>query len=135
MPTTTSLTLTQAQNLIARACEKATSDFKRPICVAVCDASGFLIAFARMDGAPIRSIEISRRKAFTAVRMGMPTDAFLARVQKENWQASYFGEDMLPLPGGNPIKDASGAIIGGIGISGLAASEDQVISEAMVALT
>jgi glc operon protein GlcG len=125
------MTLTQAQNLVTRACEKATSDFKRPICVSVCDASGFPVAFARMDGAPIRSIDISRRKAFTAVRMGMPTDAFLARVQKENWQASYFGEDMLPLPGGNPIKDASGAIIGGIGISGLAASEDQVISEAM----
>jgi glc operon protein GlcG len=128
------MTLSQAQNLIARACEKATSDFKRPICVAVCDASGFPIAFARMDGAPIRSIEISRRKALTAVRMGMSTDAFLARIQKENWQASYFGEDMLPLPGGNPLKDASGAIVGGIGISGLAAPEDQVIAEAMVAL-
>jgi len=128
------MTLTQAQNLIGRACEKATADFKRPICVAVCDASGFLIAFARMDGAPIRSIEISRRKAFTAVRMGVPTDAFLARIQKENLQASYFGDDMLPLPGGNPLKDASGAIVGAIGISGLAAHEDQVISEAMVAL-
>jgi len=128
------ITLATAQTLIGRAIEKATSDFKRPICVAVCDAYGFLIAFARMDGAPIRSIEISRRKAFTAVRMGVPTDAFLARIQKENLQASYFGENMLPLPGGNPIKDATGAIIGGIGISGLAAHEDQVISEAMVAL-
>jgi len=127
------MTLTEAQNLVARACEKATNDFRRPICVAVCDASGFMIAFARMDGAPIRSIEISRRKAFTAVRMGVPTDAFFARIQKENLQASYFGEDMLPLPGGNPLKDASGAIVGGIGISGLAAHEDQVISEAMTA--
>jgi glc operon protein GlcG len=125
------LTLTQAQNLIARATEKATADFKRPICVAICDAYGFPIAFARMDGAPIRSIEISRRKAFTAVRMGMATDAFLARIQKENWQASYFGDDMLPLPGGVPLKDASGAIVGAIGISGLAAHEDQVIAEAV----
>ena len=128
------MTLSTAQNLIARAIEKATSDFKRPICVAVCDAYGFLITFARMDGAPIRSIEISRRKAFTAVRMGVSTDAFLARIQKENIQASYFGDDMLPLPGGNPLKDASGAIVGGIGISGLAAHEDQVIAEAMAAL-
>ena len=128
------MNLRQAQDLITKATEKATSDFKRPICVAVCDASGFPIAFARMDGAPIRSIEISRRKAFTAVRMGMSTDAFLARLQKDNWQASYFGEDMLPLPGGNPLKDASGAIVGAIGISGLAAHEDQVISEAMAAI-
>ena len=128
------ITLSTAQNLVARACEKATADFKRPICVSICDAYGFPIAFARMDGAPIRSIEISRRKAFTAVRMGMATDAVLARIQKENWQASYFGDDMLPLPGGVPLKDGSGAIVGAIGISGLAAHEDQVIAEAMAAL-
>jgi glc operon protein GlcG len=127
------MTLATAESLIARAIEKATSDFKRPICVAVCDAYGFLVAFARMDGAPIRSIEISRRKSFTAVRMGVSTDAFLARIQKENIQASYFGDDMLPLPGGNPLKDASGAIVGAIGISGLAAHEDQVIAEAVAA--
>lgn len=128
------MTLRAAQDLIARAIEKAATDFKRPICVAVCDAYGFLIAFARMDGAPIRSIEISRRKAFTAVRMGVSTDAFLARIHKENIEASYFGEDMLPLPGGNPVKDTSGAIVGGVGISGLAAHEDQVIAEAVAAL-
>ncbi len=123
-----------AQNLIARAMEKASSDFKRPICVAVCDPNGFVIAFARMDGAPIRSIEISRRKAFTAVRMGVSTDAFFARIQKENLQASYFGDDMLPLPGGNVLKDAAGTVVGGVGISGLAAHEDQVIAEAVAAL-
>jgi glc operon protein GlcG len=130
---TTFMTLSTARQLVTDAIEKANADYKRPICVAICDAYGFPIAFARMDGAPIRSIDISRRKAFTAVRMGMTTGAFLERLQKEGWQAGYFGEDMLPLPGGVPLKDASGAIVGAIGISGLAAHEDHAIADAVAA--
>jgi uncharacterized protein GlcG (DUF336 family) len=125
--------LEQAQDLVSGACEKATSDYKRPICVAICDASGFPVAFARMEGAPIRSIDISRRKALTAVRMGATTQAFFERLQKDNLQADYFGPDLCPLGGGVPLKDASGAIVGGIGISGLASHEDAAIAEAMAA--
>ena len=125
--------LDQAQDLVKGACDKATADYKRPICVAICDATGFPIAFARMDGAPIRSIDISRRKALTAVRMGVPTQTFFERLQKENLQADYFGPDLCPLGGGVPLKDASGAIVGGIGISGLASHEDAAIAEAMAA--
>jgi glc operon protein GlcG len=125
------MTLPQAQNLVARACEKATADYKRPICVSICDASGFAIAFARMDGAPLRSIDISRRKAFTAVRMGVPTQVFFERLQKENLEADYFGPDLCPLGGGVPLEDSAGAIVGGIGISGLASHEDHAIAAAM----
>jgi uncharacterized protein GlcG (DUF336 family) len=125
------MTLSTAEDLIARATAKAASEFKRPICVAVCDAYGFLVAFRRMDGAPIRSIEIAQRKAFTAVRMGVTTEAFLARIQKDNILASYFGDDLCALPGGVPVKDASGVITGAIGISGLAAHEDHAIAAAV----
>ncbi len=128
------ITLSSARNLVTKAMDKAVTDFKRPICITICDPYGFLVAFARMDGAPIRSIEISQRKALTAVRMGVSTDAFFARLQKDGLQAGYFGAEMLPLPGGSVLKDAAGAIAGGIGISGLAASEDHAISEAMAAL-
>ena len=127
-----SMTLQRAQQLIAEAIEKAKKDYKRPICVAVCDAQGFPVAFARMDGSPIRSIDISRRKAFTAVRMGVSTAAFFARLQKDNLEAHYFGDELVPLPGGNVIKDGE-SVIGGIGISGLAATEDQEIANAVTA--
>jgi glc operon protein GlcG len=130
---TDTLTLDSAQKIVAGAIEKAISDFKRPICVSVCDEYGFLLAFGRMNGAPVRSIQIAQRKAYTAARMGVSTDAFLARLQKENIEASYFGEDMVPLPGGNVLKDASGKQLGAVGISGLALHEDQAIAEAMVA--
>lgn len=65
------------QQLIEKAFTQATKEFKRPICVAICDQFGFLVAFARMDGAPIRSIQISQGKAYTAARMSVNTDVFL----------------------------------------------------------
>jgi len=129
------VSLESAQKIVAEALKKASADYKRPICVSVVDKNGFLVAFARMDGTPLRSIEISRRKAFTAVRMLMPTDQFLKLLTEKNLQASYFGDDTLTaLPGGNPLKDASGNVLGGVGVSGLAPSEDQAITEAMAEL-
>ena len=129
------VSLESAQKILAQATQKAAKDFGRPICVAVCDQYGFLVAFARMNGAPVRSIEISRRKAYTAVRMGVSTDAFLARLHKEQIEAGFFGDDTLTaLPGGNLLKDATGNVLGGVGVSGLAANEDQSITEAMAEL-
>jgi glc operon protein GlcG len=130
-----SISLEEAQQILARAVEKAKTDFGRPICASICDKYGFLVAFFRMDGAPVRSIEISQRKAYTAARMGVSTDAFLARLHREQIEASAFGDDHLTaLPGGNLLKDGGGAVLGAVGVSGLAASEDQAITEAMGAL-
>ncbi len=128
------LTCECVQKVVAGAVAKANADFQRPICVSVCDESGFLLAFARMEGAPLRSISISQNKAFTAVRMGMPTHKFLAKLQQEHWEASYFGENLVPLPGGSLFKTANGKVLGAIGVSGLAVSEDQSISEALAEL-
>ncbi len=124
------LTFDVAKNYLDRAIVKAQQDFKRPICAAICDPSGFLLAFARMEGAPLRSIQISQSKAYTAVRMGVSTDAFLARLKKENIEIGYFCDpQMTALPGGNLLKDADGSLLGAVGVSGLASSEDQVITE------
>jgi glc operon protein GlcG len=128
------LTHEGVQKLIGAAVTKATSDFHRPICVSVCDECGFLVAFARMEGAPLRSIEISQNKAFTAVRMGVSTDKFQARLERDHLEASYFGERMTPLPGGNLLTDPKGKVLGAIGVSGLALNEDQSITESLAEL-
>lgn len=125
------LSLDLAQKLVAAAIGKAETDFHRPICVSICDQNGFLLAFGRMDGAPIRSIQISQNKAFTAVRMGVPTDKFFSRLQQDHLEASYFGADLTPLAGGNLLKDANGKVLGAIGVSGLALHEDQSITETL----
>ena len=125
------LTLEDVQKVIGQAIAKAKTDFGRPICVSVCDASGFLVAFARMEGAPLRSIEIAQNKAFTAVRIGVATDKFQARLERDHLEASYFGERMIPLPGGNLLTDSKGKVLGAIGVSGLALNEDQSITESV----
>lgn len=129
------LTLQQAQNLVRKAVDMAAADFKRPICAAVCDKYGFLLAFARMDGAPVRSIAISQGKAYTAARMGVNTDAFLERLHRENIQPGYFCDPQLTgLAGGSVLKAADGSIVGAAGISGLTSQEDQVIANGLAEL-
>jgi glc operon protein GlcG len=129
------LTLEDARLLIDRAIADTTQEFRRPVCVAVCDPLGFLIAFSRMQGAPIRSIEIAQGKAYTAVRMGVSTEALLARIQKEGIDIGYFCDPRLTaLPGGSVLRDGTGALVGGIGVSGLTSAEDHVITERIAAL-
>jgi glc operon protein GlcG len=124
-----SLGLQLSNELIRRAIEKASADYGRPICVAICDTAGFLVAFQRVEGAPVRSIAISQAKAYSAARMQGNTDALLERLRRENILLSYFSDDRLTaLPGGSVIKNAEGAIVGAVGVSGLAASEDQQIA-------
>ncbi len=128
------MSIVWAERLVADAITKAMNDYGRPMCVAVCDPYGFLIAFARMDGAPVRSIAISQGKAYSAARMGVDTDAFLERLHRDNIPASYFCDDKLTgLPGGCLLKNSAGTIIGAAGISGLAPSEDVAIGRALAA--
>jgi len=128
------LTLDIARQCLDRAMGRAKQEFKRPICVAVCDPQGFLLAFARMEGAPVRSIQISQAKAYTAARMGVSTEAVLARLKKEDIEIGYFCDPLLTaLPGGSVLKDESGTVVGAIGVSGLTSAEDQVITDGVAA--
>ena len=124
------LTLDTAKQCIDRAMARATQEFNRPICAAVCDRQGFLLAFARMEGAPVRSIQISQGKAYSAARMGVSTQAVLARLKQEGIEIGYFCDPLLTaLPGGSVLKDAWGFIAGAIGVSGLTSADDQIIAD------
>ena len=123
------LALDQVKVLLNRAVEKVASEFRRPACISICDENGFLLGFHRMDGGPIRSIQISQCKAHTAIRMGVSTDAFLERLRKDNVDIKYFCDPLLTaLPGGSLLKSKNGRIVGAAGVSGLAPSEDQAIT-------
>jgi glc operon protein GlcG len=124
-----------AQVLVAKAFEKAAADYGKPISAAVCDEYGFLVAFGKMDDAPVRGIAISQGKAYTAARMQVNTDAFLQRLHRENIPAIAFCDEKLTgMAGGSVIKNAAGKIIGAAGVSGLKPEEDQVIANMMAAL-
>ena len=128
------LGLAQARDLVAKGLEMAEAKFKRPICLAIVDQAGFLLAFARQDGAPLRSIQISEGKAYTAARMGVTTQAFFERCKRDEIRPIDFCDSRLTsLGGGAPLKNAAGKLVGAAGVSGLASSEDQEIVDFLAA--
>jgi len=125
-----------AQHVLGKALELTGAKFQRPICVAVCDPSGALLAFARQDGAPLRSVLISQGKAYTAARMGVTTQAFHERIAREQLQSRDFCDDRLTaVAGGAPLKNSAGKIVGAAGISGLTSAEDQEIANLLAEIT
>lgn len=128
------LTLDLARQLLDQAMARATQEFKRPICVSVCDASGLLLAFARMEGSPVRSVAIAQGKAYSAARMGVTTQAVLERLHREGIQIGYFCDPQITaLPGGSPLKDKDGTLRGAVGVSGLTSAEDQQVTDYVAA--
>lgn len=127
--------LNHAQHIVERLVSEAKEKFGKPICAAVCDSHGFLIAFARADGGPVRSIALSQQKAYTCARIGTSTAAFLERLRRENIEIGYFCDPLLTaLPGGALLHDAEGRAIGAVGVSGLAPHEDQQLADSGSAL-
>jgi glc operon protein GlcG len=129
-----SLSLQLADKLVAAASALARDVYGKPVCVSVCDAFGFLIAFSRMDGAPVRSIQIAQQKAYTCTRMGVSTVAFLERLRADNVPIGFFCDPLLTaLPGGALLADVQGRPLGAIGVSGLAPADDQALAEQVAA--
>jgi uncharacterized protein GlcG (DUF336 family) len=124
------LNLQWVQALLAHAVDKVRKEFAGPVCISVCDSHGFLAGFFRMDGAPVRSIQLSQQKAYTCARMGVTTDAFLARLRQENISIGYFCDPLLTaLPGGAVLTNRQGRVGGAVGISGLAPVDDQAVAD------
>lgn len=99
--------------------------------VAVTDGSGTLMAFLRMNGAFLHSIDIAIDKAYTAASFGVPTAQWLELIGDE--EALRIGLPQRPrlvvFGGGLPIREA-GVPIGGIGVSGGSAAQDEECARA-----
>jgi len=94
--------------------------------VAVTDASGVLAGFLRMPGAFLHSIDIAIDKAYTAASFGFPTSQWMSIL--ENDEALRQGIVQRPrlviFGGGVPLK-LDGECVGGVGVSGGSAEEDE----------
>jgi len=129
------LTLSDAQDLLAHGVVLVRNYPGKAACFSVCDQHGFLISFWRTDGAPVRSIQLAQQKAYTCARIGSGTDAFLARLRREDIPIAYFCDPLLTaLPGGALLLDGQGNAVGGVGVSGLSPAEDQAIADQMAAI-
>jgi len=115
----------EAKKVVDLIVERATH-LQKSLVVAVADSHGELIAFARMDGAPISSIRIAANKAWTAARERKTTKEIGEKVRhpEKGHDIAYFGDPrFVGWGGGIPIwKD--GMVAGAIGVSGLSSRED-----------
>lgn len=110
------LTLDIAKKML-EAGEKEAKKQGVPMSMAISDAGGNLLAFSRMDGAALFSIQIAMDKAFTTVFGKMPTGSFASQYCAGGLVPLFFHERWITFPGGFPII-RNGIILGGIGVSG-----------------
>ena len=119
-----------AQKIVAAALASGRSHSFKPLGVAVLDARGALKAFAAEDGTSLRRAEIAIGKAHGSLAMGLGSRA-LAKMAAER---PFFvaavthavGGSLIPVPGGVLIKDAAGALLGAVGVSGDTSDNDEV---------
>ncbi len=126
-----SLTLAQAQQIIAGALAQSKASGFKPMGVAVLDDSGNLKAFAREDGASMFRFEVAQGKAWGAVGMGASSRTLMQRA-KDNPNffvalAATAGGKFLPQTGAVLVKDAAGNVLGAVGASGGTGDEDELI--------
>jgi len=125
MKTTQAIDYSEAKQIVDRIVEKALQ-MKKPAVIAVADSHGELIAFARMDGAPLSSIRIAMNKAWTAARERKATKEIGDKVRhpEKGHDIAYYGDPRyVGWGGGIPVwKD--GEVVGAIGVSGLSSTED-----------
>ena len=125
------ITLKQAEAAVAAARAKA-EQIGVKMNIAVVNAGANLKAFARMDGAWLGSIDIAQRKARTARFFDMNTGEIgkLAQPGAPLFGIEHSNGGLISFPGGVPIRNKSGAVIGAIGVSGSAVENDHAVAEA-----
>jgi len=101
--------------------------------IAVVDSGGNLVAFKRMDGAQLASIEISEHKARAAVKFRRETKVFENAIQINNSHYLATLDDVIASRGGIPLV-VGGKLIGAIGCSGGSGAQDEVACKAGAAL-
>jgi uncharacterized protein GlcG (DUF336 family) len=125
------ITLAQAEAAVAAAKAKAV-EIDTLMNIAVVDAGANLVAFVRMDNAWLGSADIAQKKARTARYFDMNTGVLgtLSQPGGPLFNIEHANGGMITFPGGVPIKDAAGTVIGAIGVSGSSVENDHTVAQA-----
>ena len=128
---TATLTLEGAR----RALEAAVREAQRigvAVCVSVADQAGHLLAFGRMDGAPLLSVSLSQDKAYTVAAFGgLPTHEWFDMIKDESplLHGIVKTNRLTVFGGGIPVR-VDGKLVGAVGVSGGSAEQDRSVAEA-----
>lgn len=131
MKTVACIDLNDARILIAGAAARA-AEIGVPMCIAITDESGQLVAFERMEGGKVTSTTIAIDKAFTAAAAKKATHEY--GVSSQPGAAAYginsaIGGRLMVVGGGLPILWDQ-QVVGGIGVSSGTPAQDQAVAQA-----
>src|SRR6202042_2634734 len=126
------ISLDRAQTVIHAAVAEA-KKWNWKMNLAVADSGGNLVAFQRMDGAMLASIQIAEHKARAAVTFRRATKVFEDGINLMHLNYLLAFDGVIASRGGIPLIE-NGAIIGGIGVSGGTDSQDEIVSNAGAAV-
>lgn len=129
--TVADISLEQAQTAVQKAIEKSV-ELGTKMDIAVVDAGANLKAFVRMDEAWLGSIDIAIKKAKTARFFDMDTGAIggLSQPGGPLFNIEHSNGGLISFPGGVPLKDSDGNVIGAIGVSGSSVENDHAVAVA-----
>lgn len=131
------LTLVHAKTIVDAALAEARARNCKPMGVIVLDAGGHLVAYLREDRSSLFRFDIARAKAMGALGMGADTRDLAARAANNLpffvGLGAVTGGDIALSPGGVLIRDASGDVIGAVGVSGDTPDADEACAFAGIA--
>lgn len=130
--------LSVASQIVDAALARARQAGMPPMTVVVLDAAGRMVTMKREDGSSLMRPEIAHAKAWGSLAMGMGSrglaerasgfPAFIASM------TALAGGNLVPVPGGVLLRDASGALLGAVGVSGSNPDQDEECALAAIEL-
>src|ERR1700722_16886342 len=115
---------------IAERVESEASRTKVPFAVCVIDIHGNTVLQHRMSGAPVFSIELSERRAYTSALVRMANADILPLMQPAQPLSPLMSQGRYCARGGGAPLTSGGEVVAGIGVSGGTGEEDVAILEA-----
>lgn len=119
----------QARRIVDSALRSAREDDLPPMTVAVLDAGGHLVAFAREDRSSLLRERIARGKALGALNMGVGSRTLAGRAEAHphfvNSLVALAAGELVPVAGGVLVRDDDGEVIGAVGVSGHVPDADE----------
>src|ERR1700736_1636293 len=123
------ISLNDARTIVQAALKHARSGQYPPMTVAVLDAAGQLVAFAREDGSSLLRGRITRAKARGALNMGVGSRSLAAQAAAHpafiNSVVALADGDLVPAAGGVLVRDHDNNVIGAVGVSGSLPDDDE----------
>jgi uncharacterized protein GlcG (DUF336 family) len=130
LPTRKALTL-EAARLMAAAAEATANRNGWRVVIAIADEGGHAILVHRIDGTQHSSVETAMGKARTAVAYKRPTRLLEEMVNNGRFSFLSAGADPVVLQGGLPVE-IDGQVAGAVGVSGVKASDDEIVAQAAI---